>query len=124
MEGIMLLIISNLMKIGIGALLFLIAYLSNMGLGAWKSVKIHGYDFDLKLIGESIVKYIVLVLSVAGLCIVVTVAPEYANYVGMAIPDEYIEVVSNVVIIGTFITGICIYVKDGFDKLKEIIIKK
>lgn len=123
MENIMLLVVENLSKIGIGATLFLIAYLSNMGLGAWKSVKVDGYNFDWKLVLNSMVKYIVLVASVAGLCVVVTVTPEYANYVGLAIPDEYIEVVSNIVIIGTFITGIGIYVKDGLDKLRAIIIK-
>lgn len=123
MEGIISLVITNLTKIGIGAVLFLIAYLSNMGLGAWKSVRLDGYAFDMKLILNSIVKYIVLVLSVAGLCVVVTVVPEYTNYVGLGIPDEYIEVVSNIVIVGTFITGIYIYAKDGIDKLKEIILE-
>lgn len=123
MESIMLLIITNLGKIGIGALLFLVAYLSNMGLGAWKNVKLEGCKFDWKMVFNSLAKYLVLVISMAGLCIVVTVMPEYANYVGLAIPDEYIEVISNVVIITMFLTGIGIYVKDGLEKLRAIIIK-
>lgn len=123
MESIMSLIIDNLLKIGIGAFLFLIAYLSNMGLGAWKNVNLDGYDFDWKMILHSLIKYLVLVISMAGLCIVITVTPEYANYVGLAIPDEYIEVISNLVIITMFLTGIGIYVKDGLDKLRAIIIK-
>lgn len=118
------LIVSNLYKIGIGAVLFLITYLSNMGLGAWRSVNIDGFDFDLRLIINSLIKYVVLVLSVAGLCISVTIVPEYANYVGLGVPEEYIEVMSNVVIIGAFLTGIYIYAKDGLEKLKEIILKK
>lgn len=123
MDNILSLVTSNLMKIGIGAILFLIAYLSNMGLGAWKNVKLDGYDFDWKMVLHSLTKYLVLVISMAGLCIVITVTPEYANYVGLAIPDEYIEVISNVVIITMFLTGIGIYVKDGLTKLRDIVIK-
>lgn len=45
-------IVCNLEKVGFGALLFLGAYLANVCLGAWRNVKIEGYDFDWKLIGQ------------------------------------------------------------------------
>ena len=51
------LIVLNLEKVGIGVVLFLGAYLANMGLGAWKNVKIDGYDFDWKLIAKSGAKF-------------------------------------------------------------------
>ena len=127
MENIMLLVVENLSKIGIGATLFLIAYLSNMGLGAWKNISLEAGKFDKKLFLNSLIKYLVLVISTSGLCIVVTVTPAYIMYVGLNSESEYIDiannVISNAVIIGTFITGIYIYAKDGFDKLKALVIK-
>ena len=124
MENFINLIIINLSKIGIGVLLFLVAYLSNMGLGAWHNVKIEGHDFNWKLIGNSLIKYIILLFSLAGLCIVITAIPEYMKYVGMNIPDEYSIVVDNIVIVGAFIGGTLFYVKDGITKLNKIISNK
>lgn len=127
MENVIALVLSNLVKLGAGALIFLVAYLSNMGLGAWKNVSLDAGKFDWKLIFNSLIKYLVLVISTSGLCIVVTVTPAYIMYVGLNSESEYIDiannVISNAVIIGTFITGIYIYAKDGFDKLKALVIK-
>ena len=44
MTEIFQIVIENLEKVGIGALLFLGAYMSNVCLGAWRSVKIEGYE--------------------------------------------------------------------------------
>ena len=53
MNALISIVIANLEKVGIGDLLFLGAYVSNICLGAWRSVKIEGYDFDWKLIGQN-----------------------------------------------------------------------
>lgn len=83
--------------------------------------------FDKKLFLNSLIKYLVLVISTSGLCIVVTTTPAYIVYVGLEEESEYIDIVNNIIsntaIIGLFITGTYIYAKDGFDKLKAIIIK-
>ena len=47
-------VIGNLEKVGFGALLFLGAYLANVCLGAWRNVKIEGYDFDWKLLAKAL----------------------------------------------------------------------
>ena len=75
MDVLISIIISNLEKVGIGVVLFLASYLANMCLGAWKNVKIEGYDFDWKLIGQSLVKFIVLGLGIGLLSIVVSILP-------------------------------------------------
>lgn len=121
MENLIMLVVENLNKVGMGAILFLLAYVANMGLGAWRSVKIDGYDFDWKLILGSVVKYLVLAASMGALCVVITLVPAYVTYVGLAIPDEYVDVISNLVIIGAFISGTCVYIKDGIDKVRDII---
>ena len=108
MNALISIVIANLEKVGIGALLFLGAYMSNICLGAWRSVKIEGYDFDWKLIGQSLVKFAVLGLGIGLLSIVVSILPVYMTYVG-------------IVIITAFVVACGRYVKDAYVKLKEIL---
>ena len=121
MTEIFQIVIENLEKVGIGALLFLGAYMSNVCLGAWRSVKIEGYDFDWKLIGQSLVKFIVLGLGIGLLSIVVSILPVYMMYVGIVIEDETMAVLDSVVIITAFVVACGRYVKDAYGKLKEIL---
>ena len=121
MTEIFQIVIENLEKVGIGALLFLGAYMSNVCLGAWRSVKIEGYDFDWKLIGQSLVKFIVLGLGIGLLSIVVSILPVYMTYVGVVIEDETMAVLDSIVIITAFVVACTKYVKDAYDKLKEIL---
>ena len=121
MTEIFQIVIENLEKVGIGALLFLGAYISNVCLGAWRSVKIEGYDFDWKLIGQSLVKFIVLGLGIGLLSIVVSILPVYMTYVGVVIEDETMAVLDSIVIITAFVVACTKYVKDAYDKLKEIL---
>ena len=121
MDNILVLILTNLEKIGVGIGLFLGAYLANMGLGAWKNVKIEGYDFDWKIILQSVVKFVVLILSLGLLSVVVSVIPAYATYVGIEISSEVIETIDALVIIGTFLTATIKYVGDAISKLQTIL---
>ena len=121
MNALMSIVIANLEKVGIGALLFLGAYMSNVCLGAWRSVKIEGYDFDWKLIGQSLVKFAVLGLGIGLLSIVVSILPVYMTYVGVVIEDETMAVLDSIVIITAFVVACATYVKDAYSKLKEIL---
>ena len=121
MTEIFQIVIENLEKVGIGALLFLGAYMSNICLGAWRSVKIEGYDFDWKLIGQSLVKFAVLGLGIGLLSIVVSILPVYMTYVGIMIEDETMAVLDSIVIITAFVAACGRYVKDAYGKLKEIL---
>ena len=121
MAEIFQIVIENLEKVGIGALLFLGAYMSNVCLGAWRSVKIEGYDFDWKLIGQSLVKFAVLGLGIGLLSIVVSILPVYMTYVGIVIEEETMAVLDSIVIITAFVVACTKYVKDAYVKLKEIL---
>ena len=121
MTEIFQIVIENLEKVGIGALLFLGAYMSNVCLGAWRSVKLEGYDFDWKLIGQSLVKFAVLGLGIGLLSIVVSILPVYMTYVGVVIEDETMAVLDGIVIITAFVVACAKYVKDAYVKLKEIL---
>ena len=121
MDNILILILTNLEKIGVGIGLFLGAYLANMGLGVWKNVKIDGSTFDWSLIKQSIVKFIVLILSITLLSIVVSVIPAYATYVGIEISQEVLETIDALIIIGAFLAATLRYTGDAISKLKTIL---
>ena len=121
MTEIFQIVIENLEKVGIGALLVLGAYMSNVCLGAWRSVKIEGYDFDWKLIGQSLVKFAVLGIGIGLLSVVVSILPVYMTYVGIVIEDETMAVLDSIVIITAFVVACGRYVKDAYSKLKEIL---
>lgn len=118
---IMTIVVANLEKVGIGVLLFLGAYLSNICLGVWRNVKIEGYDFDWKLIAQSAVKFVVLGIGIGLMSIVVSVLPEYMTYVGIDITDEAMQVFDSIVIVTAFMTAAVKYVKDAYTKLKDIL---
>lgn len=119
--NIMTIIIDNLEKVGIGVVLFLGAYLSNICLGAWRSVKIEGYDFDWKLVGQSLIKFIVLGVGIGLLSIVISTLPIYMVYVGIDITEETMQVLDSIVIITAFVVATTKYVKDAYTKLKDIL---
>ena len=118
---IMTIVIANLEKVGIGVLLFLGAYLSNICLGVWRNVKIEGYDFAWKLIGQSLIKFVVLGVGIGLMSIVVSVLPMYMTYVGIVIEDETMNVLDSIVIITAFVMACGRYIKDAYSKLKEIL---
>ena len=113
-------IIMNLEKIGCGMLLLLGVYMANMGLGAWRNVKVEGYNFDWHKILESAVKFVVLGGSLALLVTIVTAIPYYSTYVGIVIEAETAEVLDSMIIIGGFLTATIRYAKDALSKLSDI----
>lgn len=114
-------IFANLEKVGIGVALFMGAYVSNMCLGAWRNVKIEGYDFDWKLILQSLVKFVVLGLGISIMSIVVSILPVYMEYVGIDVADETMQVLDSLVIITAFVVACVKYVKEAYEKLKDIL---
>ena len=98
-------IIMNLEKIGFGMLMFMGAYLANMGLGAWRNVKIDGASFDWKKIAQSAVKFVVLVVCM-GL---------------IEIGAEVIETIDAMVIVGAFLTATMRYIGDAITKVKDLL---
>lgn len=113
-------ILINLEKVGFGALLFLGAYVANMCLGAWKNVKIEGYEFDWKLIGQSALKFVILGVGIGLLSCVVSVIPAYATYAGIEIDADTMSTIDSLVIISSFLCAVIKYTKDAISKLTTI----
>ena len=121
MSDIVTVIIANLEKVSMGIVLFLSVYLANMGLGAWRSVKLEGYNFDWKMIIASAIKFAVLGVSLALLTASISLIPYYATYVGIEIEAEALKVLDSLIIIGAFLTATIQYAKDAVEKLVIIL---
>lgn len=114
-------IVMNLEKIGFGMLMFMGAYLANMGLGAWRNVKIDGASFDWKKIAQSAAKFVVLVVSMALMSIVASAIPAYATFIGIEIGAEVMETIDAMVIVGAFMTATIRYIGDAITKVKDLL---
>ena len=121
MNDIIALILTNLEKVGVGAGMFLCAYLANIFLGIWSNVKIEGNNFDWKAIGNSVLKFIIMGLGIGFLSIVISAIPAYATYIGIEIGAETMETIDSMVIIGAFATATIKYVTDALSKIKAIL---
>lgn len=121
MDAFMQLIVGNLEKVGVGVAMFLSVYLANMGLGAWKNVALDYDKFDFHKTLDSVVKFIVLGLSITMLSCAVSVIPAYCGYIGFEIDSATINTIDSVVIIGSFLTATIKYAVDAVMKLKEIL---
>ena len=121
MQEIFNTILMNLEQVGIGALLFLVAYVSNILLGAWRNVNINGDNFNWSKIGQSALKFVVLGLGIGLLSIVVSVLPVFITYIGIEIAPETLASIDAIVIVGAFTTATLRYVVDCIDKLKEVL---
>lgn len=121
MDEVLKQILINLQHVGIGALLFLIAYGSNMGFSIYLNTKVLGESFDKSRIINSFLKILAFSIGATLLCIAITGIPIFANYVGFTIPDEYSEVFENLAVLGIFLIAACRYVLEGYSKMKQIL---
>lgn len=94
---------------------------SNVLLSLFYNIKITGVKFDPEKMKSGVLKLITFSLGICLLCMTVTTLPVFADYVGFAIPDEYIEVFNNITIISAFLIASCKYVKEAIVKLNMIL---
>lgn len=111
----------NLFYCGIGGVLFLLSYLSNIVLGMYYNIKIKNQKLSKKKLIQSLIKFVCVIVGVTLLCIVVTTLPMFVDYVGISIPEEYLNLFSNLIIVLAFIIATCQYVKESYEKLKNIL---
>ena len=114
-------ILTNLTYVGIGAALFLAAYLSNMAFSLYYNIKILSEKFDKDKIIDSCLKVSAIIVGLVLLCISITSLPTFVDYVGLTIPQEYADIFSNLAILGLFVTSACKYVFEAYSKFKKIL---
>ena len=113
-------IIENLELVGIAMGLFVGSVAANTLLGLYNNIKILMQPFEKRRLIDTALKTGCLVASITLMVLVVTVMPVFCDNVGFPIPEEYIDVFSNLTIIGAAVIPSCKYLKDAYDKLCNI----
>lgn len=113
-------ILENLKLIGIAMGLFVGSVAANTLLGLYNNIKILMQPFNKERLINTGIKTACLVASIILMVLVVTVMPVFCNGVGFPIPEEYVDVFSNLTIISAAVVPSCKYLKDAYDKLCNI----
>lgn len=113
-------ILENLRLVGIAMGLFVGSVAANTLLGLYNNIKILMQPFEKQRLIDTALKTGCLVASITLMVLVVTVMPVFCDNVGFPIPEEYIDVFSNLTIIGAAVIPSCKYLKDAYDKLCNI----
>lgn len=114
-------VLNNLINIGWAMLIFLAAYLSNVAFSLYYNIKICFQPFDKAKLITSALKILAVGVGLTLLCIAITTLPLFADLVGWAIPSEYAEMFSDLVIIGAVLMVACKYISEAFTKFKAIL---
>lgn len=117
-------VLNNLSHVGIGLVIFILAYVSNMSFSLYYNIKVLGEAFDYHKLINSGLKLVSFCIGVACLTTVITALPLFADFVGYAIPEEYTDVFSAVVIIAVPLYSSCKYAFEAFGKMKSILTKE
>ena len=113
-------ILENLKLVGIAMGLFVGSVAANTLLGLYNNIKILMQPFEKQRLIDTALKTGCLVASITLMVLVVTVMPVFCDNVGFPIPEEYVDVFSNLTIIGAAVIPSCKYLKDAYDKLCNI----
>ena len=100
-------ILHNLTNIGWAMLIFLCAYLSNVSFSLYYNIKILLEPFSKEKLINSGLKIAAFVCGLPLLCEAITTLPLFADMVGWEIPTEYVDIFSNLVIIGAVLMVSC-----------------
>lgn len=114
-------VLNNLTDVGIGILLFIMAYVSNMALSLYYNVKILQQPFDRTKLMDSALKVAAFGIGTGLLCVCITTIPAFATHVGFTIPEEYSAVFQDLAILAVFITSSIRYIVEAYNKFSKIL---
>lgn len=114
-------ILVNLENVGIGMLLFFMAYLSNMSFSIYYNIKVLGQGFDTKKILTSIEKLIAYIIGTILLVVVVTTLPLFSAQAGLELPQEFVDTFSTMAIMILPIYASCKYALKAYSKMKSVL---
>lgn len=106
---------------GIGLILFVISYASNMCFSIYYNIKILGQTFSKQKIYDSGFKILTFGIGTLLMTIATVGIPEFASVTGIELPQEYVEVFSTLAIAAVFIICSCKYILEAYGKFKKIL---
>ena len=113
--------LGNLISVGIGLLIFVMAYISNMCFSTYYNVRILGEQFEPSKLKMSGLKIATFGIGTALLTMAITLILPWANQNGLNFPKEYTEVITTVAILGVCLTGSLKYIVEAFSKMSKIL---
>ena len=106
---------------GIGLILFIISYLSNMCFSIYYNIKILGQKFNKQKIYDSGFKIATFGVGTLLMTIATVGIPGFASITGIELPEEYVKVFSTLAISAVFIICSCKYILEAYGKFKKIL---
>lgn len=114
-------IIQNLINVGWALLIFLAAYLANTVLSIWYNTKVLLERFSKEKLINGAIKCATFLVGLTLLCVAITTLPLFALQVGWVVPEEFTDLFTSLVIVGTFLLVACKYIKEAIVTLTAIL---
>lgn len=121
MNDILQSVLVNLQNVGIGMLLFFMAYISNMAFSIYYNIKVLGQSFNKQKMVTSIEKLIAFIIGTVLLVVVVTTLPLFSEQVGLTLPEEFVSTFSTLAIMVLPVYASCKYALAAFSKMKQVL---
>ena len=121
MSEILPAILDNLQTVGIGMLLFFLAYGSNMAFSIYYNIKVLGENFQITKIKNSILKLIAWVVGTVLLVVVVTTLPLFSAQAGLELPEDFVSTFSTLAILVLPVYASCKYAMMAYSKMKGVL---
>ena len=121
MNEILQSVLVNLQNVGIGMLLFFMAYISNMAFSIYYNIKVLGQSFNKQKMITSIEKLIAFIIGTVLLVVVVTTLPLFSEQVGLTLPEEFVSTFSTLAIMVLPVYASCKYALAAFSKMKQVL---
>lgn len=121
MSEILPAILDNLQTVGIGMLLFFLAYASNMAFSIYYNIKVLGENFQITKIKNSILKLIAWIVGTVLLVVVVTTLPLFSAQAGLELPEDFVNTFSTLAILVLPVYASCKYAMMAYSKMKGVL---
>lgn len=115
------LLTTNLIYIGIVMGLLAVSWLSNFAFSLYYNIKLLSEPFDWERVWSGIQKLVAVIVGTALLVASITFVPIFLQYVGVTIPDEYVQFFSILTIVALFTKSIYTYIKQAYETLNGIL---
>lgn len=115
------LLLSNLMITGLAMLFLVGGWLANFSLSLYYNIQLLKEPFDWNRIKDGVLKLLAVLIGTTMLVMVITYIPVFIQYIGLAIPDEYILLFNVIAIVAVIFEAVYLYVGQAYEKFNNII---
>ena len=111
----------NLLRIAIAMGILSIAWSSNFFASLYYNVRLLTEAFEIHRLKDGVLKLFSVVISTALFAVAITLIPIFLQYIGTPIPNEYVELLNIVGIIGVFMKSTYMYLQQAYKTINDIL---